>query len=227
MIAVSNVAAVEVVHGAESIRRPEFVGRTVADVRTCLRHVLNIPSSAEGRLNGHEARPDDVLLPGDVLEYLDLPGQKGVDELLTPEEFMEFTGFLLTEYEYLLAQKMPIHELSDGVKLVMGEVREWLRNQPGLLMAAARTAVARARLRIDEDHGQAILDGRAYTVDSDRAAILQILLDNLGNWVSSTEMVDSCPRLLGVRPGRWIKALPEPIRALIDSSGKGCRLWLE
>jgi hypothetical protein len=226
MNAVEN-AVVEVVHGAEFVRHADLLGSTVGQANTYLRHVLNIRASAAARLNGRSVRDDEVLMPGNILEFLDGPGQKGIDELLTVQEFLEVTGLLPWEYECLLAQEMPVYERPGGAKMTLEEIRNWLHNQSGVFMAAARTAVARTRLRIDEEQGAAILDGRPYHLTEAQAMIIQVMLDNLGNRVSSTQMVEARPLLHRVRAGRCIKTLPPAIRSLIDSDTKGHRLRLE
>jgi hypothetical protein len=210
---------VKVVHGAESATYAGLIDQTVGWAAWQLRHPLNIPIKYTARLNGRDAGPGDILSPSDVLEFFGTElGHKGRDELLMPQEFMEFTGLEPTEYEYLRAQGMPVLESPDGPQLVMGAVGKWLRDQRGVFTAAARNAFARARLRVNEREGVAWLDGQSHPITLEQAILLKALVRNPGQWVSSREIQEERPDLPLPRFDRVCKRLPGPIRQLIPES---------
>jgi len=53
------------------------VGKSVGAVSEILRGVLNIPTGANGIVNGENVRDSIILKDGDVLEYLKVAGKKG------------------------------------------------------------------------------------------------------------------------------------------------------
>jgi len=70
------LGSVEVMYGAES-QELAIAGHTVSDVRSHLKHVLNIPADAQARVNGELKDGDYVLLENDTLEFVKVAGQKG------------------------------------------------------------------------------------------------------------------------------------------------------
>lgn len=70
------LGSVEVMYGAES-QELAIAGHTVADVRSHLKHVLNIPADAQARVNGELKDGDYVLQENDTLEFVKVAGQKG------------------------------------------------------------------------------------------------------------------------------------------------------
>jgi hypothetical protein len=223
---IASPQGVEVIHLAESFRSTKLVGRTVHWAEHQLRHPLNIPRDHAARLNGRLVRPGDSLLPGDVLEFHARRGQKGLDELLTPEEFMAFTGFRPEEFEFLCARGMPVVDFGGSQQLVMAEVGKWLRGQDGVFAVAARRAFAKARLRIDQREGVATFDGTPYHITFEQALILLTLLEHLGEWVSTNELKAKHDDFLPKRMDRSVTRLPERLGKLIERNRKGYRLRL-
>ncbi|HEX6985579.1 MAG TPA: hypothetical protein VF170_09390, partial [Planctomycetaceae bacterium] len=84
----------------------------------------------------------------------------------------------------------------------------------------------RHTLTVDVERGVAVLDGTAFPINSPQALRwLKVLLDRDGRPVSSSELEDFDPELLGARTDRLKKLLPPQIRALIHSkTGTGSRL---
>jgi molybdopterin converting factor small subunit len=74
--ATEALGSVEVMYGAES-QELAIAGHTVGDVRSHLKHVLNIPADAQARVNGELKDGDYVLQENDTLEFVKVAGQKG------------------------------------------------------------------------------------------------------------------------------------------------------
>lgn len=62
--------------GASSGKFP-VLGKTVGNVATFLREVLNVDRMAQGLVNGQKVQDSYVLAEGDVLEYIKPAGRKG------------------------------------------------------------------------------------------------------------------------------------------------------
>lgn len=67
---------VEVVHGAEA-QTLAIAGHNVQDVRDYLKHVLNIPTDAQARVDGNLVDGDYILQADETLEFVKTSGQKG------------------------------------------------------------------------------------------------------------------------------------------------------
>lgn len=82
---------------------------------------------------------------------------------------------------------------------------------------AKRRSNGQRRLTVAIDPPQAVLDGTPYALTQDGATFVQALLNAEGDWVAGCK--------LDMRADRVKKALPKPIRELIESSpGKGYRI---
>lgn len=68
---------VEVVYGPEAQTLP-IAGHNVQDVRDYLKHILNIPSDAQARVNGQLVEGDHILQESEILEFVKVSGQKGI-----------------------------------------------------------------------------------------------------------------------------------------------------
>jgi molybdopterin converting factor small subunit len=69
--------AVTVRHGVNSTSSDSVAGKTVAEVREQLEEVLNIPESAQVRVNGSPAGEDNEIADGSTVEFVKVAGEKG------------------------------------------------------------------------------------------------------------------------------------------------------
>jgi molybdopterin converting factor small subunit len=69
--------AVTVHHGVNSISSNTVVGKTVAEVREEVSELLNVPASAQVRVNGSPAGEDDEIADGATVEFVKVAGEKG------------------------------------------------------------------------------------------------------------------------------------------------------
>ena len=65
-------------HGVNSISSDSVAGKTVADVREQVEEVLNVPVSAQVRVNGAPAGEDDTIADGSTIEFVKIAGEKGI-----------------------------------------------------------------------------------------------------------------------------------------------------
>ena len=69
--------AVTVRHGVNSISSDTVAGKTVAEVRGQVEEVLNVPDSAQVRVNGSPAGEDDAIPENATVEFVKVAGEKG------------------------------------------------------------------------------------------------------------------------------------------------------
>lgn len=69
--------AVSIRHGVNSTSSDSVAGKTIADVREQLADVLNIPDSAQVRVNGSPAEEEDTIADGATVEFVKVAGEKG------------------------------------------------------------------------------------------------------------------------------------------------------
>jgi molybdopterin converting factor small subunit len=69
--------AVTIRHGVNSTSSDSVAGKTVAEVREQLEDVLNIPASAQVRVNGNPAGEDNEIADGSTVEFVKVAGEKG------------------------------------------------------------------------------------------------------------------------------------------------------
>lgn len=70
--------AVSVRHGVNTMNLDSIAGKTVGEVRDQVEEVLNIPSSAQVRVNGSPANEDTVVSDNSTVEFVKVAGEKGV-----------------------------------------------------------------------------------------------------------------------------------------------------
>ena len=71
--------AVTIRHGVNSINSDTVAGKTVADVREQAAEILNVPESAQVRVNGNPAEEDAVIADGSTVEFVKVAGEKGAE----------------------------------------------------------------------------------------------------------------------------------------------------
>ncbi|MCY3024495.1 MAG: hypothetical protein NTW87_36430 [Planctomycetota bacterium] len=69
--------AVTVRHGVNSTNSDTVAGKTVAEVREQVEEVLNVPDSAQVRVNGAPADEEDTITDGSTVEFVKVAGEKG------------------------------------------------------------------------------------------------------------------------------------------------------
>jgi hypothetical protein len=69
--------AVSIRHGVNSTSSDSVAGKTVAEVREQVEEILNIPDSAQVRVNGSPAEEEDTITDGATVEFVKVAGEKG------------------------------------------------------------------------------------------------------------------------------------------------------
>ena len=70
--------AVTVRHGVNQTTLNSLAGKTVAEVRSEVSGLLNIPESAQVRINGSIADEIDIVAESATVEFVKVAGEKGV-----------------------------------------------------------------------------------------------------------------------------------------------------
>ena len=69
--------ATTVRHGVNSVSLDSLSGKTVGEVREQVADLLNVPDSAQVRVNGATATEDDVIGENATVEFVKVAGEKG------------------------------------------------------------------------------------------------------------------------------------------------------
>lgn len=69
--------AVTVRHGVNQLTLNTLAGKTVAEVREEVGSLLNVPESAQVRINGAVADDTDVIAENASVEFVKVAGEKG------------------------------------------------------------------------------------------------------------------------------------------------------
>jgi len=69
--------AVTIRHGVNSTTLDNVAGKTVGEVRERLEDAMNIPDSAQVRVNGAPAEEEDVVPENATVEFVKTAGEKG------------------------------------------------------------------------------------------------------------------------------------------------------
>lgn len=64
-------------YGVNSLTSENVAGQTVRDVRAIVEDVMNVPESAEARVNGAAAQADSEISDGVTVEFVKVAGEKG------------------------------------------------------------------------------------------------------------------------------------------------------
>lgn len=68
---------VSVRHGVNSLTLDNLAGKSVREVRSELGDLLNVPDSAQVRINGAAATDDSFIADGATVEFVKVAGEKG------------------------------------------------------------------------------------------------------------------------------------------------------
>lgn len=69
--------SVTVRHGVNSLTLDNLAGKTVREVREEVGDLLNVPESAQVRINGAHATDDNAVADGASVEFVKTAGEKG------------------------------------------------------------------------------------------------------------------------------------------------------
>ena len=64
-------------HGVNTTTLDSVAGKTVGEVREQVSDLLNVPESAQVRINGTPADEDDEIADGSTVEFVKVAGEKG------------------------------------------------------------------------------------------------------------------------------------------------------
>lgn len=180
------------------------------------------PLRPEGKLAFRSEVPDHLLPAYDIALGDGLVEQ----HLLNPENQMSFyrsMGWPVGMPEVLQNKPWPVFpDWSDALVVVTNE--GWA----AIAKHRTKSETLSTRLRVDIACQKVTLDGKSFDVSSPQALRwLKVLADRPSEWISSDNLKEYEPELLGVRTDRLKKHFPPEILSLIDSeTGKGSRLRL-
>ena len=69
--------AITIRHGVNSLTLDHLAGSTVEHVREQVADMLNVPASAQVRVNGSLADGDTILADNSTVEFVKIAGEKG------------------------------------------------------------------------------------------------------------------------------------------------------
>ena len=69
--------SVNVRHGVNTLSLDNLVGKTVGDVRDQVEDLINVPESAQVRLNGSPVGDDATIPDHATIEFVKVAGEKG------------------------------------------------------------------------------------------------------------------------------------------------------
>jgi len=127
----------------------EVTGKTVRFVRDALRSILNIPDASRAFVNGEAVDDGYILGCEESITFMKASGEKGLGELLTPNELMARWQIDESHYRELVSNGLPSHWFHDGtVRHPEVAVDDWLRRyfEPSDLLTEDE---AIRRLRLD------------------------------------------------------------------------------
>lgn len=105
---------VRIIHGANEDVLP-LAGQTVGTVRQELGGLFNVAPGAEALVKGEPVVEGFVLRHGEILEFLQTWGRKGVGRVWKGEgEIRDFFGLSNEQYGHWLSLGLPVHRFPDG-----------------------------------------------------------------------------------------------------------------
>jgi hypothetical protein len=104
---------VKVIHGTND-GLFDVAGHTVGVVRFSLEGVFNMPPNVAAFINGEPVESSYVLFPNDTLEFMTQQGQKGLGDLLSPEDMMARWRLTIEQYQELRDRGLPAITFADG-----------------------------------------------------------------------------------------------------------------
>lgn len=125
-----SLGKVKVIHGSHDETFDNLVDMNVATVLASLKQIFNIADDAVASVNGVKVSMDHRLVTNDVLEFIKPFGQKGLGDLLTPEQILKRWDIDRKQYEKFISEGMPTEPLDDGsVRHFEYAVDEWQRSR--------------------------------------------------------------------------------------------------
>jgi hypothetical protein len=116
----------------------QVAGKSVAHTRSLLKTLFNIPTDALPVVNGAPVVGEDNLLsPGDRLDFVKDDGFKGLGELLTPSEIQGRWNISEAQYRELCEMGLPTIRLAGEPRHPEMAVDEWFRGRCALLPVAS------------------------------------------------------------------------------------------
>jgi len=120
---------IRVVHGANE-QELDVESATVGTLRRSLRDVFNIPDVATALISGETVTDECAVSDGELLEFVQRDGRKGLGELIAPAELLRQWHIDADEYEELLALGLPVLRFRNGtVRHPEAAVDEFFRMQ--------------------------------------------------------------------------------------------------
>ena len=211
----------ELREASESLDRGDKAG-----VLNCLRHHKNIDELKRKNMvdvTGPSTRPYLVL------EYVDF-SNSGLGRLAKSQEWKEFrAGAEPGHHDFNIAHDFLIKS-TDEIESHLELLRRLRRNIAAKyagLMAGPPPRAGEPRLSVNVAEETVRLNGEVHHLDAGQAAVIKILADAKGLWVTRKKMKEIC-ELTRPRPDRIIKRLPKVIRDYIEAGNSGYRLrWEE
>jgi len=176
--------SVRIVHGANE-GRFTLTGKTVSQIRHSLRDAFNIPEDAKALVGGTEVSGNHVVADDDTVEFVRTFGRKGgLHDLWSEDELRQLWGE--DKVDELMAAGMT---LTHRPCLTSHEVIGWNNWHGGGNEEYPR----QVHIDVDIDDGSIVVNGKAYDIDQQLAAIVKCLVDANGERRSQRDIKERFP----------------------------------
>ena len=191
--------------------------------RLALRYALDARRAIEGDLRRFETRRTER--GWEIVEY-QTAVERGIPFQLPGRAVQDI--YTVSVLDFALVNPPRIFDLMGLIENLIGGVP----SESDCLGPDDQFAEAqqRPRIRVELQKNTIWLDQEPFLVTAAQAYLLDAIVAARGDWVSVKQLVSELHRtMIGSRPDRVCKALPEPIRLLIEpGGGRGFRLkWRE
>lgn len=212
--------SVRIVHGANE-GRFTLTGKTVSQIRHSLRGAFNIPEDAQAFVGGTEVSGDHIVADGETVEFVRTLGRKGgLHDLWSEDELRQLWGE--DKVDELMAAGMTF---SHRPCLTSHEVFKW-NNWHG---SGSEECPRQVHIDVDIDDESIVVNGKAYEIDQQLAAIVKCLVDANGERRSQRDIKEQFPNyVLNERIDniirRKLKTHKSGVGHFIQSDTRGYRL---
>lgn len=117
-----------VICGSTDMSFDNIDGYSVGTVKTSLQDPFSIPKTAAAFVNGNRVADEHRLRFGDVVEFIQIDGRKGLGGLLSSQDLMKAWRIDQDQYQAWIADGLPTERLVDGSTAHFAmAVDEWCR----------------------------------------------------------------------------------------------------
>lgn len=212
--------SVRIVHGANE-GRFTLAGQTVRLIAKSLRDAFNIPDDAQALVGGTEVSGDHIVADGETVEFVRTFGRKGgLHDFWSEDELRQLWGE--EKVDELIAAGMTFTHRPCLNSL---EVFKW-NNWHG---SGNEEYPRQVHIDVDIDDESIVVNGKAYEIDQQLAAIVKCLVDANGERRSQRDIKEQFPNyVLNERIDniirRKLKKHKSGVGRFIQSDTRGYRL---